>query len=108
MARTKLFLNKPTTKVQGIPKLRHKEEKKVMLKMCMKKLKRIVDTESLLCKSVLIVNTIRNLRQYSQEYVTLHIEDDRQDRDEMDTKDDNIECDPSFQPPQDFQQNCQC
>ena len=102
MARTKLFLNKAPPKVQGIPKLRHKEEKKVMLKMCMKKLKRIVDTESLLCKSVLIVNTIRNLRQYSQEYVTLHIEDDSEEMEQLNTKDDNIASDTPPEPPEDL------
>ena len=34
----------------------------------MKKLKTIEDTESLLCKSVLIVNTIRKIRKFNQEY----------------------------------------
>ena len=73
-----------------------------MLKMCMKKLKRIVDTESLLCKSVLIVNTIRNLRQYSQEYVTLHIEDNSEEMEQLNTKDDNIASDTPPEPPEDL------
>ena len=34
----------------------------------MKKLKTIEDTESLLCKSVLIVNTIWKIRNFNQEY----------------------------------------
>ena len=68
MARTKLFINQGPPKLQGIPKLRHKEEKKQMIKLCMKKLKTIEDTESLLCKSVLIVNTIRKIRKFNQEY----------------------------------------
>ena len=68
MARTKLFINQGPPKLQGIPKLRHKEEKKQMIKLCMKKLKTIEDTESLLCKSVLIVNTIRKIRKINEDY----------------------------------------
>ena len=68
MARTKLFINQGPPKLQGIPKLRHKEEKRKMMKLCMKKLGTIEDTELLLCKSVLIVNTIRKIRKYNQEY----------------------------------------
>ena len=61
MARSKLFLKQAPP--QGIPKLRHKEEKKKIMKLCLKKLRTIDDTESLLCKSVLITNTIRKIRQ---------------------------------------------
>jgi hypothetical protein len=50
MARTKLFLNQGPPKPQGIPKLRHKEEKKQMIKLCMKKLK------------------TRKIRKFNQEY----------------------------------------
>eukprot|EP00091_Calanus_sinicus_P009994 TRINITY_DN23222_c0_g1_i1.p2 TRINITY_DN23222_c0_g1~~TRINITY_DN23222_c0_g1_i1.p2 ORF type:complete len:102 (-),score=31.95 TRINITY_DN23222_c0_g1_i1:102-407(-) len=48
---------------QGIPKLRHKEEKKKMIKLSITKLKTIDDSESLLFKSVLITNTIRKIKQ---------------------------------------------
>ena len=68
MARTKLFLTRAPPKVQVIPKLRHKEEKKKIIRLCLKKLKTIDDTESLLCKSVLIVNTIRKVRQSNNNF----------------------------------------
>ena len=44
-----------------MPKLRHKEERRRIVKTGMKKLRKIEDTDSVLCKSVLIVNTIRRI-----------------------------------------------
>merc|ERR1712194_261048 len=46
----------------GHPKYRHKEEKRKMLKMSFKKLQKMEDPESLLCKAVLINNTLNYLR----------------------------------------------
>ena len=99
MARTKLFINRAPPKVLGIPKLRHKEEKKKVIKLCVKKLKTIEDTESLLCKSVLIVNTIRKLRQYNQQYVSAYdVSEDGEEaeglerRDEWVGQSDNMAC----------------
>ena len=46
----------------GIPKLRMKEEKKKIMKLCNKKLKLIDDSESTLFRSVLITNTIRKIK----------------------------------------------
>ena len=65
MARTKLFINQGPPKMKVIPKLRHKEEKKKIIRLCLKKLRTIEDTESLLCKTVLIANTIRNIRHFN-------------------------------------------
>jgi hypothetical protein len=61
MVRKTLFIKHSPPK--GIPKLRHKEEKKRLIKLCFKKLKTIDDSESLLFKSVLITNTIRKIKQ---------------------------------------------
>ena len=61
MVRKTLFIKH--SPLQGIPKLRHKEEKKKLIKLCITKLKTIDDTESLLFKSVLITNTIRKIKQ---------------------------------------------
>ena len=61
MVRKTLFIKHSPP--QGIPKLRHKEEKKKLIKLCITKLKTIDDTESLLFKSVLITNTIRKIKQ---------------------------------------------
>ena len=47
----------------GLAKPRHtKEERKRILKMCVKKLQSIEDPESLLCRSVLINNTLKRLQ----------------------------------------------
>ena len=61
MVRKTLFLKHSPP--HGIPKLRHREEKKKIIKLCIQKLKTIDDSESLLFKSVLITNTIRNIKQ---------------------------------------------
>ena len=61
MVRKTLFIKH--SPLQGIPKLRHKEEKKKLIKLCITKLKTIDDSESLLFKSVLITNTIRKIKQ---------------------------------------------
>ena len=45
------------------PKYRHKEEKRKLMKMTCKKLKRLEDPESVLCKAVLINNTLKYLQQ---------------------------------------------
>ena len=46
----------------GLPKLRHKEERKKILKMCVRKLQSIEDPENFLCRSVLINNTLKTLQ----------------------------------------------
>ena len=68
MGKTELFMKQAPNKVQGIPKLRGKEEKKKIIKLCLKKLSTIDDTESLLCKAVLITNTIRSIKQFNDDY----------------------------------------
>ena len=45
------------------PKYRHKEEKRKLMKMTCKKLKKLEDPESVLCKAVLINNTLKYLQQ---------------------------------------------
>ena len=63
-----------------------------MIKLCVKKLKTIEDTESLLCKSVLIVNTIRKLRQYNQQYVSAYeVSEDGEETEEVEIKDEWVE-----------------
>ena len=86
MGRTQLFISKEQTK--GIPKLRHKEEKKKLIKLCLRKLKTIDDTEELLCKAVLITNTIRSIRQFNMEtdFIAI-INNDCDERDEAETVD---------------------
>ena len=82
MGRTQLFISKEQTK--GIPKLRHKEEKKKLIKLCLRKLKTIDDTEELLCKAVLITNTIRSIRQFNNNMETDFIAIINNDCDERD------------------------
>merc|ERR1711970_570093 len=62
MGRPALYLSEPQKILTGIPKLRHKEEKKIVIRMCISKLRDIQDPESLLCKSVLINNTVNWLK----------------------------------------------
>ena len=45
------------------PKYRHKEEKRKLLKLSCRKLKKLSDPESVLCKAVLINNTLKYLQQ---------------------------------------------
>ena len=47
------------------PKYRHKEEKRKLLKLSCRKLKKLSDPESVLCKAVLINNTLKYLQQNS-------------------------------------------
>ena len=61
MVRKTLFIKH--SPLRGLPKLRHKDEKKKLINLCIKKLKTIDDSESLLFKSVLITNTIRKIKQ---------------------------------------------
>ena len=94
MTRIKLFLNQEPPKLQGIPKLRHKEEKKKIIKLCLKKLRTIEDTESFLCKAVLITNTIRKIRQVNQqnssEVIDFYTDEDEEEAVEIDIKEENI------------------
>merc|ERR1712198_88834 len=46
----------------GHPKYRHKEEKRNLMKMTCRKLKSLEDPESVLCKAVLINNTLKYLQ----------------------------------------------
>ena len=45
------------------PKYRHKEEKRKLLKLSCRKLSKLADPESVLCKAVLINNTLKFLQQ---------------------------------------------
>ena len=94
MAKSKLFLEQTPHKLQGIPKLRHKEEKKRIIKLCLSKLRTIEDTESLLCKAVLITNTIRKIRQVNQqnssEVIDFYTDEDEEEAVEIDIKEENI------------------
>ena len=47
------------------PKYRHKEEKRKLMKLTCRKLKKLEDPESVLCKAVLINNTLKYLQQNS-------------------------------------------
>merc|ERR1712142_839278 len=63
MMKAELYLTQKCSKTMlGHPKYRHKEEKKKMLKMSFKKLQKMEDPESLLCKAVLINNTLKYLQ----------------------------------------------
>ena len=53
---------RPRPTLLGHPKYRHKEEKRKLMKMTCKKLKKLEDPESVLCKAVLINNTLKYLR----------------------------------------------
>ena len=53
---------KRTSSILGHPKYRHKEEKKKLLKICVRKLRNMEDPEVLLCKAVLINNTLKHLQ----------------------------------------------
>ena len=53
--------NKNRASILGHPKYRHKEEKRKLLKMTCKKLQNLEDPESVLCKAVLINNTLKYL-----------------------------------------------
>ena len=90
MAKTKLFLKQTPHKLQGIPKLRHKEEKRRIIALCLNKLRTIEDTESLLCKAVLITNTIRNIRQNSSEVIDFYRTENEEEAVDIDTKEEII------------------
>ena len=62
MMKAELYLTQKCKTMLGHPKYRHKEEKKKMLKMSFKKLQKMEDPESLLCKAVLINNTLKYLQ----------------------------------------------
>ena len=47
---------------------RLREERKRILKICIQKLQRIQDPESVLCRSVLINNTLRSIQEEHKEY----------------------------------------
>ena len=51
--------NFSSQKCLRLPKTQHKVERKKLVKLCHKKLQNIVDSEEILCKSVLINNTLR-------------------------------------------------
>ena len=85
MTRFQLFIEESKPEVLTVPKLRHKEEKNKILRMCHEKLKRIrTDREDGLSQSVLISNTIKVVKQViphtypSSIYQTL--EDDNQSK----------------------------
>lgn len=48
----------------AIPKYKRKEERKKILKMCVKKLRSIDDPETFLCRSVLINNTLKQIQAF--------------------------------------------
>ena len=62
MAKEELHVTQKRPTMLGHPKYRHKEEKRKMLKMSFKKLQKMEDPESILCKAVLINNTLNYLR----------------------------------------------
>ena len=62
MTKTADMKNKIKTTMLGHPKYRHKEEKRKLMKMTCKKLKLLEDPESVLCKAVLINNTLKYLQ----------------------------------------------
>merc|ERR1712193_447736 len=47
------------------PKYRHKEERRRVVRLSCRKLKKLSDPESVLCKAVLINNTLKYLQQNS-------------------------------------------
>ena len=55
------LIRKPLSML-GHPKYRHKEEKKKMLKMSLKKLEKMENTEEILRRTVLINNTMKRLK----------------------------------------------
>ena len=55
------LIKKPLSML-GHPKYRHKEEKKKMLKMSLKKLEKMENTEEILRRTVLINNTMKRLK----------------------------------------------
>ena len=65
MLKEELHLTQKRPTMLGHPKYRHKEEKKKMVKMSYKKLQKMDDPESLLCKAVLINNTLKYLQKSS-------------------------------------------
>ena len=85
MLKGKLNIIQKRQSMLGHPKYRHKEEKKKMLKMSHKKLLNIDDPESLLCKAVLINNTLKNL-QNSSITVTYNSENEEASEEETENK----------------------
>merc|ERR1712025_1541865 len=87
MMKAELYLTQKCSKTMlGHPKYRHKEEKKKMLKMSFKKLQKMEDPESLLCKAVLINNTLKYLQNKGatvNNNYTEYKEDINNDRTEM-------------------------
>ena len=53
---------RPRPSLLAHPKYRHKEEKRKLMKMTCKKLRTLEDPESVLCRAVLINNTLRHLQ----------------------------------------------
>ena len=53
---------RPRPSLLAHPKYRHKEEKRKLMKMTCKKLRKLEDPESVLCRAVLINNTLRHLQ----------------------------------------------
>ena len=60
-----LHLRQKRPSMLSHPKYRHKEEKRKLMKMTCRKLKKLSDPESVLCKAVLINNTLKYLQQNS-------------------------------------------
>ena len=85
MLKGKLNIIQKRPSMLGHPKYRHKEEKKKMLKMSHKKLLNIDDPESLLCKAVLINNTLTHL-QNSSITVTYNSENEEVSEEETENK----------------------
>ena len=78
--------------ILGHPKYRHKEEKTKMLKMCRKKLQKMHDPESLLCKAVLINNTLKYIQNSSaQMSVPYNKEHEDVSEEEIEAPDDHNE-----------------
>ena len=67
MVKDDLNLTQKRPSMLGYPEYRLKEEKKKMLKMSYKKLQKMDDPETLLCKAVLINNFLKYLHNSSSE-----------------------------------------
>ena len=76
----------------GVPKYRHREERKKILKMCVKKLRSIDDPETFLCRSVLINNTLKQIQAFHKEASRhIHQEEDQRLREEEEEVEDKEE-----------------
>ena len=79
---------RPRPTMLGHPKYRHKEEKRKLMKMTCKKLKKLEDPESVLCKAVLINNTWKYLQNTQininlNQSQTLHLQQDEPDNESI-------------------------